>query len=339
MPVPDQDVRRLFTCHERERLRHVRGREDEATTHRVCGVQAAADARVVDDRDQMGDPGLLGPTEAPGVQQGVVPVLDVQPRNDLRHTGRAAGQLERTHVERIDVGLDRGDPRSCLRRRDSGAERLHPVHVVPDALGRTDGEDRPQGRVTRRLLPGELDEVETEPRLDDVTDRPDHTGDVTDLVRPMRRECRHRDESRFETPVPDQHRLDPIPRLEQHGVTRRQPEIEQPGGQLIGTNSQLGVSHRRHIGHHGGTIGETVDGVLQPVGQWAIGPLPRPPVGRRAIRGIPDQAITPPGPTRWGRAVRGAVGDGGHRHRPATAGMSWASSATRSGWSTGTMPE
>ena len=89
--------------------------EDEARADAVRGVDAAHDAGVVDDRDEVPDAIVGGPAEDRGVGLGVVPVLRVQARNQLGDPGGAAGELEDGDVVGVDAALDLLDVRAGRR--------------------------------------------------------------------------------------------------------------------------------------------------------------------------------------------------------------------------------
>src|SRR6185437_9649944 len=123
----------------------VGGGQQQAAADAVGRVDPAHDPGVVDDRDQVRVPRRLVPARGLGVGAGVVPVLGVQPGDDLGYAGGAAGELEHGHVVRVDAGLDVVD-------HLAGDVRVGPLDKVLDPrlrsrLGGADGQHVPHGGV------------------------------------------------------------------------------------------------------------------------------------------------------------------------------------------------
>ena len=199
----------------------VRRTEDQAGADAVRGVHRAADAGVVDDRDEVGDPGVGGEAEALGVGPGVVPVLRVPARDQLRDAGGPARELEHGEVVGTDAVLHLRDDVTRLLRVERLPQRLEDHGALGGGTDvAPDGQHVAQGRVTGGLLPGEGDEVEAgQATLDDVGDGTGLAADLADLVAPVGGQGRDRDEPGLEQRVPRDDGLEPVAELQQHPVT------------------------------------------------------------------------------------------------------------------------
>ena len=174
--------------------------EHEAGADAVRGVDAADDAGVVDDRDEVTDAVVGTPAEERGVGPGVVPVLGVQARDQLRHPRGAAGELEDRDVVGVDPALDRLDASTGLGGVDVGGAGRSPRTRTWRIVG-----------CSRRLLVGELDEVDApRARLHEVRPRADRPADVRDLVAAVRGEGRDRHQPGLEQRVPGHDGLEPV---------------------------------------------------------------------------------------------------------------------------------
>ena len=275
---------------QRERRRQVGAGEQHAAAHAVRGVQGAHDPRVVHDGHEVRDARVRTPAPGPRVLGRIVPVLGVQTRDHLRYAGRAPGELEDGDVVGRDRALHVRHGRAGGPRVDGVAQRVE-RHA---ALGVTDDQHVAQRGVVTPLFDGEGDQVEPgQLGLHQVRNRPHLPADLGDLMAAVRDQRGHRHQSGLEHRVPGRDDREPVGHLEQHGIPRRQAEVEQTARHAVGVLVELAVGEAPVQGDDRGAVGMRLRHRVHFVGEGAGAPEPGGAVALHAVVRVGDDPTIP----------------------------------------------
>ncbi|MCY1517707.1 hypothetical protein D9M68_524040 [compost metagenome] len=229
------------------------GRHRHGAAGHQEGPEAAAHVEVVDHRLRH-EQDVVRPVVQPARHRPhVVQVLVVKARDDLRHPGGTAGQLEYGNLEGVQHHTL--DKRLGLFQIDPGNELV----LVQDALLRLTPHlhDQLQRRCGFLHLAGEADAVELRiVALDDMQLGLSQLRQVTDFALAVCGQGADRDQPGLEAGEESDDQLLAIAQLEHHAIQRLQALFQEGGSQAGGEPVQFAVSNAQIRPQQGDVVGE-----------------------------------------------------------------------------------